>query len=130
MDIATITVSHITKCVSQSTLAFNKRCHELHRSGRRWRWKVLISTSPTRGTKVTRHLQNSQPVIIDDVRKIVDESCNYAKLNSLETIDSHHKQRHNNSFPQHNIINYITWLNLATRSHTCQILPTSKLEFI
>ena len=48
-------------------------------------------------------------VIIDDVRKIVEELYNYAKLNLLERIYIHTvKQRHNNSFPQHNITNYIT----------------------
>jgi hypothetical protein len=123
-------VSHVAECVSQSLLALNKGGHELRRSGWQWRRKVLIATIPTIGTEVTRHLQNAQLVIIDDVRKIADELRNYAKLNSLERINSYNKQRHNNLFLQHNIINYITWRNLATRSHTCQILPTSKLEFI
>jgi len=48
-------------------------------------------------------------VTFDDVRKIVEELYNYAKLNLLERIYIHTiKQRHNNSFPQHNITNYIT----------------------
>jgi hypothetical protein len=79
-------VSHVAECVNQSTLALNKRGQELRRSGWRWWWKVLIATSPTKGTEVMRHLQNAQLVIIDDARRIVDKSCNYVKLNSLERI--------------------------------------------
>ena len=48
-------------------------------------------------------------VIIDDIRKIKEELYNYVKLTLLERIYIHTiKQRHKNSFPQHNIINYIT----------------------
>jgi hypothetical protein len=45
----------------------------------------------------------------DDVRKFVDELCNYVELISLEEMNSHNKQSHNNSSQPHNLIKRINW---------------------
>jgi hypothetical protein len=43
----------------------------------------------------------------DDVRKFVDELCNYVELISLEEMNSHNKQSHNNSSQPHNLFKRI-----------------------
>jgi hypothetical protein len=63
--------------------------------------------------KVVRHLQNAQPMSTDDVGKFVDELCNYAKLISLEGMNSHNKQRHNNSSQPHQAQQW---------THSCDVL--------
>jgi hypothetical protein len=45
----------------------------------------------------------------DDVGKFVDGLCNYVRLISLEEMNSHNKQRHNNSSQPHNLIKRINW---------------------
>jgi hypothetical protein len=45
----------------------------------------------------------------DDVGKFIDELCNYAELISLEGMNSHNKQSHNNSSQPHNLIKRINW---------------------
>jgi hypothetical protein len=49
----------------------------------------------------------------NDVGKFVDELCNYAELILLEEMNSHNKQRYNNSSQLHNLIKRINWRNHA-----------------
>jgi hypothetical protein len=55
-----ITVNQLAHSLSQQTLAFDNRLHQLNRCGqwqRRW-WLFLIPNTMTT-TKIVRHLQNA-----------------------------------------------------------------------
>ena len=109
-------------------LGLEELCHHFRWHGVQWWWEMIITIMITTGTNPSMsasHLQScNNKWLLDDVKSlqkncIIMPYCNYWWESQIHTTT----QRHNNSFPQHNITK---WIAYHTRNmfHTCQkILP-------